>query len=134
MSGLMEYITGLQACKTDLADNLTTQGVPAVDTESFADLVDKVLDIPALDTSSATAEAGDIRTGKSAYGAAGTLLDGTLTPLDTSDADAVAAQIFEGKTAYVNGVKVTGIFKAMQNISFTITSPSIPTVGDPATS
>lgn len=60
-----------------------------------------------VDTSDATAVAGDIRQGKTAYGASGKLI-GTLVPLNTSDANAVAGDIASGKTAYVNGIKVTG--------------------------
>ena len=75
------------------------------------------------DITDATAVAGDVRTGTTAYIATGKV-NGSLTPLDTSDADAVAGDIATGKTAYVNGVKVTGTMPpVMQSVSKTISMP-----------
>ena len=59
------------------------------------------------DTSDATAVAGDIRTGTTAYIATGKV-NGSLTPLDTSDATATASDIASGKTAYIATGIVTG--------------------------
>ena len=80
------------------------------------------------DITDATAVAGDVRTGTTAYIATGKV-NGSLTPLDTSDADAVAGDIASGKTAYVNGSKITGTKTDSTGIGLgPTTNPTVPSL------
>ena len=66
------------------------------------------------DTTDATATAGDVRVGKTAYAN-----DQKLTGTFTSDATATAGNILTSKTAYINGQKVTGSMANRGNKTFT---------------
>jgi hypothetical protein len=68
------------------------------------------------DTSSATATASDILTGKTAYISDGTEATGTCDfNADTTDATATAADIAMGETAYIaDGTKATGTSTAIE--------------------
>lgn len=101
-------ITRIKGAKDDLKTAINAKG-GTLTTELIDEYPAAVDAIPTgTDTSSATATASDILTGKTAYISDGTEATGTYEPLDTSDATADAHDIYDGKTAYVNGVKVTG--------------------------
>lgn len=61
------WLTSIEAQKTALAANLTTQGVSAADTEALSALVDKVLDIVVAPTLTGDATEADVLAGKTFY-------------------------------------------------------------------
>lgn len=77
-----------------------------------------------VNTDDATAEASDIKLGKTAY-ARGMKLTGTYEYVDTSDATATADDILEGKTAYVDDVKITGEYIPLDTSDATATAEDI---------
>lgn len=65
-----------------------------------------------IDLTSDTITADKLKSGYTAHGADGELIEGTCThDADTQDATAAESEILSGKTAYVRGNKITGKMK-----------------------
>ena len=76
---ISELFTNVSDGKTLIASAITDKGVPTDANDSFADMAGNIEGIHVgPDTSDATAAAGDILASKTAYGAAGTKLTGTM--------------------------------------------------------
>lgn len=117
--------------KTKVAAAITDKGVDTASNASFEDMANNIKnisssssggDVPTdpnfVNTGDATAEASDIKAGKSAY-SKGNKIYGTYVEkdpttgvptygTDTSGATATAGDIAMGKTAWVNGMLLTG--------------------------
>ncbi len=76
---ISELFTNVSDGKALIASAITDKGVPTDADDSFADMAENIEGIHVgPDTSDATATVGDILTSKTAYGAAGTKLTGTM--------------------------------------------------------
>jgi len=93
---ISELFTNVSDGKALVAAAITDKGIPTAADATFAVIADKIADIETgTDTSDATAVAGDILATKTAYGAAGTKLTGTLALTgNAADGDVLATKTY----------------------------------------
>ena len=113
-----ELFTNVSDGKAVVAAAITDKGVPTAANDTFAVMADKIEAIQTgTDTSDATAVAGDILAPKTAYGADGTKLTGTLA----LSGNAGDGDVLLGKTYYSTDSKTkrSGSMPDRGNMSFT---------------
>ncbi len=93
---ITELFTNVSDGKAVVAAAITDKGVPTAASDTFSKMADNIEAIQTgTDTSDATALAGDILAPKTAYGAAGTKLTGTLVLSGSAgDADVLATKTY----------------------------------------
>lgn len=144
---MAELFTSVSDGKTTIATAITDQGGTASGSDTFAELATAIGDLPVLDTSDATAVAGDILATKTAY-ASGVKLTGSMTnrgavTITPSTSQQTISAGYHNGSGYVDGDAdlISGNIKSGANIfgvagssSVVDTSDADAVAGDIATS